>query len=142
MSLATSPIQDSILARLRSLPLEVYDTEVPDETQLLTSNGLLRPYAVIYFSEPVRAAVSRGIVSTTRDLHRAGCTVQIVAPRSEDARSWADDVKLLLAGFKPEDASEMVLEGGAAANNGTATTRPTQYSRYVAFSFYTNLITD
>lgn len=144
MSLATEPIQNDIIARLQEqIPqLEVFDTEVPDEQKLPTSNGMLKSYAVVYFSEPVRAAVSRGIVSTRRDLHRAGMTVQVISPRSGDARMWADKIKDALTGYKPADASEMVLEGGAATNNGTGTTRPTTYSRYIAFSFYTNLITD
>lgn len=143
MSLATKPVQDSIIVRLdTSLPLDVYDSEVPDEKQLPLSGGLMQSYIVVYFSEPVRAATGRGIISTRRDLHRAGCTVQVVSPRSGDARMWADSVKDLLVGFIPPDASEMVLEGGAASNNGTATSKPTQYSRYIAFSFYTNMITD
>lgn len=143
MSLSTEPIHNDIIARLRdNLPLEVFDSEVPDEQNLPTSNGMLRSYVVIYFSEPVRAAVSRGIISTRRDLQRAGTTVQIVSPRSGDARMWADKVKNLLVGYKPPDASELVLEGGAATNNGTGSTRPTTFSRYIAFSFYTNLITD
>lgn len=141
MSLGTAPIQDDIIARLRAnLPLDVYDAEVPDTKSLPTSNTLVKPYIVVYFSEPVRAAVGRGIVSSRLDTNRAGLTVQVVAPRSVDARKYADSVKNILAGYKPPDAGELILEGGAAADNGTANASPTAFSRYVAFSFFCNLI--
>lgn len=141
MSLANKPIRDDILARLNSGAVEFHDTEVPDEDTLPTSNGgFVKPYGLVYFTQPVRAAVGRGIVSTRRDTNRAGLTVQVNAHRPEDAARVADWVVDTLTGHTPPDASELTLEGGASGNNGTGTSKPTMYIQYITFSYFCNLI--
>lgn len=142
MSLDTKPIYDAIHAHLQEDdPVVFHNSEVPDEESLPTNNGgFVKPYGTIYFTQPVRAAVGRGIVSSRRDTNRAGCTVTIASHRPQDGQLIADRVKDKLTGFVPPDATELILEGGASANNGTGTSKPTMFYQYLTFSFYCNMI--
>ena len=144
MSLDTAPIEEDILAVLRTgTPLRWFDGEAPDDASLPVTNGLFPPYGVVYFGGPVRAAGDHGIVSSRHDTHIVYCTVQINAARSSEAKLVKDQAVNLLAGHKPPDAGEMILEGGVGySRNATNNELPTVYVREVAFTMRSNLAWD
>ena len=141
MSLDTTPIRNAIKARVATIPgMVVFEDEIPDnETVPTTSSGKLKPYVVLYFTEPARSARGRGIVSTRHDTNMMLCTAQVIAGDTNAANLQIDNVRDVLTGWYPPDAGEMTLYGGSAYSRKGGTVAPTEYVRETVFRFPCNL---
>jgi len=132
-----SPIltEDAITARLATIVPRVYTTEVPDGV------APVYPYIVVYFGTPVRMARGRNLMSTRQDAMRGYCMIEVAAPTDAAARAVQGAVIESLTGYRPTNAGEMTLEGGAGGGYSRAATgtNPTVYYREVAYSWVTNL---
>lgn len=143
MSLATAPIEDAILAQLKTMAQDVYDNEVEDAKHLRKApDGTILPYMNVYFGGPREAAGGRGIVNSSLNTNIAYCTVQINGVRMGDVRRVKDIVLNKMVGFFPHtDAGQISLEGSVTYRKASTTTLPTLYIYEIAFSYYCNLIT-
>lgn len=143
MTLKTTGFETSVISRITTQypNLAVYDSEVPEDSDIQYTNGLFSPFVVVYFGGPIRAARDRGIVSTRNDSTILYCTLEVYAPRSDTARAVRDNLVDLLTGFIPPDCGEMSLEGGFSSSRASTTVRPTQYIRSLAFTTRGNLST-
>lgn len=140
MTLALHPIKDAVAARLSVPNVKVYVTEVPDDAVIgLNPNGTIKPYIVVNFTSPYRAARGRGIVSSRHDVNVAGCVVRCVAPTASASSQLSDKVMNLLTGWFAPDTGEFTLEGGGSSDNANGTVRPTKFFTDLAFGFRTNL---
>jgi len=120
MSLATAPIEDDILAVLRTTVFQVFDSEAPEDSVIPVTNGLFSPYLSVYFGGPTSAPGDKHLTSTRNDTTIVTCTVQVNAARSSDAGS-------------------MTLEGGMGYSKASTIDRPTVYIRELAFSMRANM---
>lgn len=143
MTLKTTGFETYVVDRIKAAypNLPVYDSEVPEDSAIKYANGLFSPFVVVYFGGPIRAARDRGIVSTRNDSTILYCTVEAYAPTSDTARVVRDNMIDLLTGSFPPDCGELSLEGGFSYSRASATVRPTQYIRSLAFSTRGNLST-
>lgn len=141
MSTDTAPIEADILAVLRAgTNIEWHDSEMPEDSTLVVTNGLFSPYGVVYFGGPVRTGTDRSLVSTRHDLNQMYCTVQINAPRAAEAKLLKDAAVDLLNGYRPPEAGELSLEGGMGySRNSSSNELPTVYVREIGFSCVMNL---
>lgn len=141
MALSSAPFRDAVKARLEAnFPnVDVYVSEVPEDSDINWNNGLFSPYLVIFFGGPIRSARDRGIVSTRNDTTILYCTVEVYAPVFSTAGLLKDKVVDVLTGFRPPDCGEMVLEGGLAYSKASNDVRPTQYVDSTAFTTRGNL---
>jgi hypothetical protein len=139
MSLDSTPAELAILTRLNTLAPEFYDSEVPDEVQIVVTDGLFKPYGVVYFGGPLRDSRDHHITSTRNDTTVLYCTVQVIAARASEARTVRNQVVQLMAGYRPPDCGEMILEGGMSYSRAADNELPQHYLREVAFSMRSNL---
>jgi len=139
MSLATAPIEDDILAVLRTTVFQVFDSEAPEDSVIPVTNGLFSPYLSVYFGGPISAPGDKHLTSNRNDTTIVTCTVQVNAARSSEAKSVKDIVVNLLTGHTPPDAGSMTLEGGMGYSKASTIDRPTVYIRELAFSMRANL---
>ena len=142
MALAVKPIKDAYEALLKTIPnVTVYQDEVPDGVELpLTPGGVVRPYIVLYFSEPFRAADGRGIVSSRHDLNVLVVTAQVNAPDPNSANSIIDQVRAKTVGWSTVDTGEFFLRGGASRSRPSTEVAPTTYIREASFETRCNTI--
>lgn len=141
MALEVSPAYDSILDRLKNSlsAYKVYETEVPQGESVPTSNGIIKPYIVVGFGNPIRSARDHHIVGSRNDTSVIFCSVQVIAPVARDARLVRDKVINALVDFRPTDAGPMILEGQNQPANANNNAPPTAYSSHVWFTFRHNL---
>lgn len=141
MALSSAPFKADVKAQLQAQfpAMHLYVSEVPEDDQINWNNGLFSPYIVLSFGGPIRSARDKGIVSTKYDTTILYCTVEVYAPRSDDAALIKDDVVKRLTGFRPTDCGEMVLEGGLAYSRASNDVRPTIYVESTAFTTRGNL---
>lgn len=140
MALDLLAIQDDIVAKLRELPQDVYETAVPDDSRLrFDTNGMVLPYIVIEFSDMYDMATANGILSTRMDTKLSYVVVSCIGPTERSARQVANMVRDKLTGYVPVDAGEMKLSGG-----GISYTMPegklNRYMNELAFTFPVNIV--
>ena len=140
MALDLLAIQDDIVAKLRELPQDVYETAVPDDSRLrFDTNGMILPYIVIEYSDMYENPGANGILSTRMDTKTSYVIVSCVGPTERSARQVANLVRDKLTGYTPVDAGEMKLSGG-----GASYTMPEgKLNRYVnelSFTFPVNIV--
>lgn len=141
MALSTKGIKDAVENRAKTIPnITVWQDEVPDLASLpTTANGVLRPYVVLYFAEPFRAADGRGIVTTRHDVNVLVMTAQVHAPDKNSANSIIDQVRDKFTGWKTTDTGEFFLRGGASRSSGSNAAPPIDYIREASFETRCNL---
>lgn len=140
MSLDLLAVQDDIVAQLRTLPQDVYETTAPDDTRLtFDQNGMILPYIVIEFSDLYPSISGTGIVSTRYDLKESFIIVSCIAPTERSARQVANLVRDKLTGYKPVDSGELVQAGGAVSY-AAVDARPNRYVSDMSFTFLTNTV--
>lgn len=123
-----------------SVNAPVFEVEVDDDAVLPTSaDGLTLPYYVISFGGPIRAAAGRGITSVRDDVMRSYVSVYCVAPDADAMRSIKNTAFDVLTGYIPDNASELIPEGGLAYGQGNTTIRPTRYMKFLVWTYRTNL---
>lgn len=140
MSLNLLAVQDQIVAKLRELAQDVYETTAPDDSKLrFDSSGMILPYIVIEYSDMSENALGNGILSTIYDVKSSSIIVSCVAPTERSARQVVGLVREKLTGFKPTDAGELRLEAGGTGYT-SADAKPNRYISELAFSFPVNTV--
>lgn len=141
MALEVSPAIDSVLDRVKSaLPHNaVYESEVPQGVSPPNQGGLLLPYIVAYFGNPVRSARDHHIVGSRNDTNIMWVSFDVIAPTAKAAREVRDKLISALVDFKPEDAGPMLLEGQSKFSDGNNNAPPTAFYAHAWFTFRHNL---
>lgn len=136
------PLQDAIVAQLQSVMPDTpfYEDGVWDDASLhRTPEGQLIPYIVPRFGSIRRRPLSYSIAGTRYDDYYSTVDVVCVAPMGRMARQMLDLAADTLIGFKPDDATEMTVEGYpdnfVVLNN---IGRPAAYAATVRFRFGVN----
>lgn len=140
MALNPTPAFDAVITRLKTFqPLPVYESEVPEDTELVVTNGLFQPFLVVYTGGPLRAARDHHLTGTRNDTTILYWTVEAYAPRAADATSIKGSIAPLLTGFVPPDCGELTLEGGMNYSRSSNQVRPTQFIAALGFTARSNL---
>ena len=138
MGLSLIPIQDEIVTKLKELPQTVYENGVPDDANLVYSNGTMLPFIVPFFGGYAQALDGRGITSSRQNLGESYIIVQCVGPTERSARQVADLVRDKLTGFTPNDAGEMVPTTNSRFLTPDFSSRPAKYISEVIFRYPVN----
>jgi hypothetical protein len=140
MSLNLIAVQDQIVAKLRELPQDVYETSAPDDSKLrFDPNGTILPYIVIEYADMYESLTNGGILSSKYDTKTSYVVVSCVAPTERSARQVAGLVREKLTGFVPTDAGELTQSGGGVAYVGQDV-KPNRYVSELAFTFPVNIV--
>lgn len=138
MGLSLIPIEDEIITKLKELPQTVYENGVPDDANLIYSNGTMLPFIVPFFGGYARAVDGRGITSSRQDLGESYVIIQCVGPTERSSRQVADVVRDKMTGFKPNDAGEMIPSGNSRFVTPDFSSRPAKYISEVVFRYAVN----
>lgn len=140
MSLNLLAVQDQIVAKLRELPQDVYETSAPDDSKLkFDTNGTILPYIVIEYADMYESLTSGSILSSRYDTKVSYVTISCVGPTERSSRQVAGLVRDKLTGFVPDDAGELVQSGGGIAYAGQDI-KPNRYISQLAFTFPVNIV--
>lgn len=140
MTTDTRSIENAVKALLETTGVKAYDTEVPDDKELVrTPQGLIAPYIVYRFGGNFRVRAKAGIVSYKKDVHRASLVVQSIALTANDAKNLNAKVELKLNGWSTENSGDFELINIGSNSNASGASKPTQFFRYSAYSFPYNL---
>ena len=140
MSLNLLAVQDQIVAKLRELPQDVYETSAPDDSKLkFDANGTILPYIVIEYSDMYESLTSGSILSSRYDTKTSYIVVSCIGPTERSARQVAGLVRDKLTGFVPTDAGELTQSGGGIAYAGQDI-KPNRYVSELAFTFPVNIV--
>jgi hypothetical protein len=138
MGLSLLPIEDQIITKLKELPQTVYENGVPDDANLVYSNGTMLPFVVPFFGGFARALDGRGITSVRQDLGESYVIIQCVGPNERSSRQVADLVRGKMTGFTPSDAGEMVPASNSRYVTPDFSSRPAKYISEVTFRYAVN----
>ena len=131
---------EDVIERLRdNLSIKVYETQVPEDSELEYSNGIPLPFAVVYTGAPTRAARGRHITNSRNDTTLLTWVIATYGARPSEARLYKGQVINLLTGWTPSDCGEMTLDGGWTYSRSSNSVRPTQFIEEVAFMARSNL---
>lgn len=133
------PVRRAIEEVLETVGVDMYVTEVPDDTQLSYSGGRMNPYLVVMYTNPILAGRGRGIVSVRKDPMRMGTTVHAIALENSIAEDIHAEVFDLLLGFEPPGATPLSPWGGFSVNTSTAKAPPTKYIHSQGFTTTLNM---
>ena len=123
-------------------PWDVYADEVPEDGTINWKNGLFDPFVVVYFGGPIRSGTDRSLISTRYDSTVLTCTVEVYAPKAQDARSIKGKITDMLTGFRPTDCGELTIALTNQYSRASNNVRPTNYISAVGFSCVSNLSTE
>lgn len=112
---------------------------LPTESLELDSKGKPKPYIVVNFGGPVRAARDRGLVSAKYDATVLFITLDVFAGTSDDALAIKGYLLEELVGWKPTGATELIPMGGMTHSRAATGVRPTQYIESLSFQCFSNL---
>jgi len=106
-------IRDDVLAYLQgAVSLEVYRGGVPELSTLQYENGILKPYAIIQFSDI--AKVGNGAFTGSRsDEYLQTFQIYCIAKEVAIAEGWQIRVIDALLGYRPEYAGETYKRPGS-----------------------------
>lgn len=138
MGLSLLPIEDQIITKLKELPQTVYENGVPDDANLVYSNGTMLPFIVPFFGGFARALDGRGITSVRQDLGESYIIIQCVGPTERSSRQVADLVRNKMTGFTPSDAGEMIPASNSRYVTPDFSSRPAKYISEVTFRYAVN----
>lgn len=140
MTLDFRPTRREVVDRLRQLPPDLYEGVVPDDEELRTSNGIILPYNVIMWTNPILISKGRGIMGVRQDMYSMTCTVHSISPDYDASVDAHAEVFNLLTGFQPINASEMRPWGGFSTDTTTTKAKPTKYIHSQGFTMNVNTI--
>jgi hypothetical protein len=140
MSLNLLAIQDEIVAKLKEIPQDVYETSAPDDSKLkFDANGNILPYVVLEFSDMQELGLGNGITGAKYNTMQSYIIASCIGPTERSSRQVADVVRNKLTGFKPDDAGELRLAVGSRVFT-IQDVRPNRYTAEVAFTFIANTV--
>lgn len=134
MTIESQATEEAILARCQSVLSRFFDTEVPDNVATPAY-----PYGVLYFSEPIRTAGSRGLCNSQNDPLKVTLRVQVISSTAASLKPVVDRLKKSLVGWEPPDSGMMNLEGGFSFSRSYDGIKPTEYVRDLYMTYVTNL---
>lgn len=140
MALDFRPTRKEVVAKLRELPQDLYEGVVPDNEELRTSGGIILPYNVIMWTNPILVSRGRGITGVRQDMYSMTCTVHSISPNYNASVDAHAEVFNKLTGFQPINASELRPWGGFSTDTSTDKAKPTKYIHSQGFSMYVNTI--
>lgn len=100
-------------------------------------NGIFDPYVLVTFGGSYEYPRDNGLAGPRADTQRATFTMYIVAPYDEVAQQVKDRVRESLVGFRPTDASALVINTGYSFTD--ADLNFNRYVQVVGFSYLFNL---
>lgn len=140
MPLATTPGEDDIIAKLKTIPgVDVMPGDYVEDSYLpkVDANKLFKPYMLVKFNGGFQA-YDNGIVGPEKDTQRATFTVYVVSPDDKVTRQIRDQVReKMLTNFRPTDGSSL-----RPGNSYSFVDPDLGYHRYVqaiAFTYQFNL---
>lgn len=143
MSLDPTPVFVAIRDRVQEImgKTEVYENEIPPDSAIPTnSQGLMKPFVVLYYGGPIRSGRDRSLVTTRRDLILLYITIEVYAPSAQLARELKGKLVEELTGMRTDDMSELTLSGfGMSQSRASNTVRPTMYIETQAWQCFSNL---
>lgn len=141
MGINPAPTFQSIKTHVRSLvQYRVLTAEMsPNEAIEVDAKGKPKPYIVINFGGPIRAARDRGLVSAKYDSTILFITLDVFAGTDDDALAIKGYLLDNLVGWVPEGATELVPAGGMTHSRAASAVRPTQYIESISFQCFSNL---
>ena len=140
MSMNLLAVHDQITAKLEELSQDVYETAAPDDSKLnFDANGNLMPYVVVQYSDIYPTGLSGGVVGELYNVAQSYCIVTCVSTNQRASRQLADAVRAKLIGFKPADAGELKLAGGAI-DYSNPDAKPSRYVTDLGFTFPVNTV--
>lgn len=123
---------EAILARLRTIAGgRIYDGGAPDYEELAKDDGgRVRPYAVVFFGEPIPDKAEATLGPTREQPFMLPVTVQWVASDPGDLRQLAAAGAALLLEWRPTPSAGYMepMNGGEFTTRDTQD-RPTRYNR-------------
>lgn len=118
---------------------------VPDEQEMVFDplTGKLKPYMVVTFGIPIRAARDRSIIGARAQPYIQPFTVDCYGDDADSARILASGVIDRVLGFVPDDqnASEIECSGGGDFRERDTQGRPTRFIKRVQGEFLINMHT-
>lgn len=140
----------SIMERLRTLDAKLLDG-VPDEelVEYDAGTGRLKPYMLITFGIPIRAARDRSILGARHQPHIQPFTVDCYGASADAVRRLGSGVIERLQGFVPLDperpgeqnASEIELSGGGDYRERDTQGRPSRFIKRFQGEYLVNMHT-
>lgn len=103
------------------------------------TNGVVKPYIVLTFGGPIRAARDRGIVASKHDTSLVWCLAECVSNDLSVARKLKFDVLGALVDFEPDNSGAMVLDGGYSYTRAQTNAIPLRYVETARLVFHHNL---
>lgn len=141
MALDPTPVYKAVEAKVRSATAApVYISEIPEDESLeYTPDGMLRPFVVLYFGGPIRAANDHSLVSSRNDTTILYFTVECYAGREWDAVKLKGILVDALCGLTGNDFGELILNGSMSYSRSSNKVRPTLYVESFALTCRSNL---
>ena len=136
-----TPVFADVEERIRSIvgPIQVFDSEVPEDKDIPVVNGKPVPFVVLFTGGPIRSYRDRHITNSKNDTTILFFTVQVYAPRVDIANTYKGKIIQELTGYRPVDGGEMILAGGNNWTRASNEIRPTQYIAETGFTVRSNL---
>lgn len=132
---------EAILARLSVLAGgRILEAQPDDDNLPRDDSGRVRPYAVVYFSDPVPAAGDRTFDRDGAQPFVLPVMIQWSAPDPATLRALASAGRSLLVDWRPSLAADAMQPiGGGSYTTLDAQNKPSRYNRLAHFSTTINL---
>lgn len=136
MSLDFRPAIADIKSALSGIPnIDIIDTH--DDVTMI--GGVVKPYIILTFGGPVRAARDRGIVGSARDTNVMWVMLECVSNDRNVARDLKVKAMSALVDLEPSDSGRLTLDGGNSYTFAKTTSVPLRFVENLRFSFHHNL---
>jgi len=137
-----APVFQAITEAIKSsVGYKVYVSEIPaDDSLEYYDNGLMKPFAVLYFGGPVRASGDHHLNDSSKDTTILYVTVESYAGRAWDAVQAKGHLVEVITSLRGENYTKPVLTGSMSYSRSSNTVRPTQYVESFSVTTYSNLI--
>lgn len=132
--------ETSVITRLETLGLSVYEVEMPEDSEMAYNQyGTFNPYYVIVFNSPYTIPKERSLLSVDKDPYRVAFIVTAIAPDTDTLRTHKIAAFNLLSGWQPTESGEISPEYGRNFKFASNAVRPTLYGHSMLFSYMTNI---
>lgn len=139
------PWQSDIHSRLvDNLPNnDIYLEGMPEGTEATRmSNGMIRPYASIWFGQSTDAGPGNNNITGVRHSSRLALfRMEIVGPSGTSLLQFEDAIRDLLVGYKPDDQGELQEDGAPTIRDPAelGSGLDVRYRKFLAFSGIVNV---
>jgi len=126
------------------VPWQVVDSEVPDSETVLLTNGVLKPYVVLRFSDSLAASGQNSFGGPVQDGYYSLFQALCVAPTGMKALELQSLCNIKLLGYQADSNSGPVTKdfgGGSMAIKGVNSS-PSFFVAISGYRFLTNMATE